>query len=197
MKTRRFIALGILLGMSLFQILCFSTEAAAQSKSMENEMPVSGESGEFSNWDPIQEMEAMQQKIDKMFRENFRKAAKEEKTFLRKATFEPAMTVKETKTNYMISMDLPGMNKEDINIGLKDHSLTISGERKTDVKKENEKIIEEEKSFGYFFRMITLPEDVKANEMSAEYKNGVLRITMPRIEAAKKGREADMKITVR
>ncbi|MDD4955104.1 MAG: Hsp20/alpha crystallin family protein [Candidatus Omnitrophica bacterium] len=177
------------------QSFCFAAGIEPQDKSLKNEISALQESNE---WDPLAEMEKMRQKIDKMFRDNFKKAAKEEKMMMRKESevFEPALIIKETKDNYIINLDLPGMNREDINIELKDHFLTISGERKSEMKKENEKIIEEEKSFGYFSRTITLPQDVKASQISAEYKNGVLKISMPRMESAKK-EEPGVKIQVK
>jgi len=196
MRNKTFFVTAILLGILGIGSFCYAAQADTSSKSSGN-----GAISNFDeqlNWDPMEEMEKMQQKMDKMFKETMRKAAKEEKMMRGKeAVFEPSMSIKETDTNYIVNVDLPGMNKEDISVELKGHNLTISGERKSEVKTEKEKVFKEEQNFGSFYSTITLPEDVKTTEVNAEYKNGVLKITMPRIESAKRAEGTGIKIQVK
>lgn len=195
MKTRILFAIIALFALASIKSFCFAAQSGTQSKPLENEIVNFEES---QKWDPIGEIERMQQKMDKMFKETMRRAVKEEKMVSgKKEFFEPSMSIKETNTNYIVSVDLPGSNKEDINVELKDHILTISGERKSEIKKENEKVFKEEQSFGSFLSSITLPDDVKTADMNAEYKNGVLTISMPRMEMAKGTGGSGIKIPIK
>jgi len=153
----------------------------------------------IQNWEPLKEMERIQQRMDKMFRDSFARAFKDEKSdfFGKTVTFEPNVGIKEANTEYIVTVDLPGMNKDDIKIEVKDNLLVISGERKSEIKTENEKIHKEERSYGYFSRTLTLPPDVRTDELSAEYKNGVLNISIPRAGSAQKSEEPGRKIQIR
>jgi HSP20 family protein len=73
------------------------------------------------------------------------------------------------------------MNKEDIEVKLDGNLLTISGERKSEEKEQNQKIYKEEQNYGYFARALTLPADVKTGDIKTEYNNGVLKVILPRI----------------
>jgi|GEM_PF-633778 len=193
MKSRIFITAVVLVAMAGMNS---AAQAATKSNTTGKETAGLEASG---SWDAMEEMEMMQHRIDKMFKESFRRAAKEEKMLLGREgrVFEPGMSIKETDTEYIVSVDLPGVNKEDINVELKDRVLKISGERKSEVKKENEKVVREEQNYGSFFSSITLPEDVKTTDINAEYKNGVLKISMPRMAPAKKSEAAGVKIPVK
>jgi len=196
MKTKIFIIIAVLFVMAGIQNPVLAAQTGSAVKPPQNEEIFNFD--EQQNWDPMEEMERMQQKMDRMFKETMRRAAKEEKLMHGKVTFfEPSMTIKETDTNYIVSVDLPGINKDDINVELNDHILKISGQRKSEVKKENEKVFKEEQNFGSFFSRITLPEDVRTADMNAEYKNGVLTISMPRIETVKGASGSGRKIPIK
>ena len=98
----------------------------------------------------------------------------------------PAVNIKDEEDKFLVEVAVPGMEKKDFNIDLKDNMLTISSE------KENEKIMDEdtytrrEYSYQSFNRTFTLPENiVDADKISAKYENGELRITIPKKEEAK------------
>lgn len=150
----------------------------------------------FEKWDPMEDMESMQQQINSMFDNSFARAFKREKTEA-KALFEPKISVQETKTEYIVEADLPGMNKEDINVEISNHFLTISGERKSEKETENKKVFREDQNFGYFSRTITLPNDVKTTDITSKYMNGVLTISMPRMEAVKGAEGSGRKILIK
>jgi HSP20 family protein len=99
--------------------------------------------------------------------------------------WKPRMDVKETKEAYELLADLPGLSKKDINISLNDDVLTVKGERKTEEKKEDEDRYYAERTFGSFSRSFKLPTKVASEKIKAEYKNGVLRLTLPKAEEAK------------
>ncbi len=92
----------------------------------------------------------------------------------------PAANVKENKENFFIELASPGMEKADFNIQLEGDTLTISAERKQDVKEENERYTRKEFQYGKFTRSFALPETVNTESIGAVYEKGVLHITLPK-----------------
>jgi HSP20 family protein len=84
-----------------------------------------------------------------------------------------------------VKVELPGMKKEDINISLHDGSLSISGERKSEGQYEDAEVYRAERFFGRFQRSVTLPAAVAADKVKAQYKDGILTVTLPKTEEAK------------
>ena len=97
----------------------------------------------------------------------------------------PKIDVNETKEAYEVLADMPGLNKEDIKVSLNDNVVTLKGERKQEVQKEDENTYHSERSYGNFCRSFELPVKVDNNKIVAEYKNGVLHLTLPKAEEAK------------
>ena len=97
----------------------------------------------------------------------------------------PAFDVYENKDNFVVKAELPGMKKEDINVSLHDGSLIISGERKSETHDEGTEIYRAERFFGKFQRAVSLPVTVAAHKVKADYKEGVLTVTLPKAEEAK------------
>ncbi len=97
----------------------------------------------------------------------------------------PALDVYEEKDNYVVEAELPGMRKEDITVSFQDGALSISGERKSDIKTEDNELCRSERFYGKFQRVITLPAAIAADKVKAQYKDGVLTITLPKAEEAK------------
>jgi len=97
----------------------------------------------------------------------------------------PAFDVYEDKDNFTVVAELPGMTKEDIEVSLHNGSLSVSGERKSDSKREDAEVYRAERFFGRFQRTITLPTTVAGDKVKAQYKDGVLTITLPKTEEAK------------
>jgi HSP20 family protein len=97
----------------------------------------------------------------------------------------PALDVQEDKDNYLFRAELPGLKREDIEVSLQDGALVISGERKIEKLEEGVEVHRRERYYGKFQRALTLPEPVVADKVKAEYKDGVLTVTLPKSEAAK------------
>jgi HSP20 family protein len=95
--------------------------------------------------------------------------------------FSPLCDIIESDSEFRISMDLPGMSKKDIQISFKDNVLRISGERVFQPG-ENEKVKRNERKSGAFSRSFAVPEYIDTSETSASFKNGVLTVTMPKVE---------------
>ena len=97
---------------------------------------------------------------------------------------QPRMNITGDEKAWHVSVEIPGVEEKDIVVEMKENSLIISGEKKQErEEKDDEKgVYHMERSFGSFRRVVTVPEDVKADEITASYKNGVLDISLPRRE---------------
>lgn len=94
----------------------------------------------------------------------------------------PTADISETDKEYVIRAGLPGVKKEDIKVSLSDGVITIEGERKQQKEEKNEKVHRVESYFGSFARSFSLPENVKAESVNSEYKDGVLSVHIPKTE---------------
>ncbi|MDE3244956.1 MAG: Hsp20/alpha crystallin family protein [Acidobacteriota bacterium] len=95
-------------------------------------------------------------------------------------TFMPAFDLKETPTEFSMKADLPGIKEDDLDISVSGNRLTISGKREEEIIHDDEICHAYERTFGSFSRAVTLPEDVDANKVNAQLKDGVLSVTIPK-----------------
>jgi len=102
--------------------------------------------------------------------------------------FSPELEVLERDGKLIIRVDLPGLNKDDVNVDVSEHTLTIQGERKQEHESTEGGVYRSERSYGHFRREIPLPEGVNAETAKANFKNGTLEITLDAPEAAKNQR---------
>ncbi|GIX02405.1 MAG: Hsp20/alpha crystallin family protein [Thermogutta sp.] len=98
--------------------------------------------------------------------------------------FAPRVNVAETDTAFEVSVDLPGMKPEDFSVELKEGHLWITGERRQETEEKGKTYHRVERQYGRFQRVIPLPAAVNPDKIEAEYKDGVLRITLPKDESA-------------
>jgi HSP20 family protein len=98
--------------------------------------------------------------------------------------------VSENDSEIVVQAELPGMTQDDIELNLEDNRLTLRGEKKYEEKKEKENYHSVERSYGRFTRSFTLPAGVEHDKVQATFKDGVLKITMPKSEEAKPKRIA-------
>lgn len=96
----------------------------------------------------------------------------------------PAVDVRESEEEMVVYADLPGVEKEDIQLEVKDHTLVLTGKRKQ-LSASEDGWLRREAPYGQFFRAFSLSADVKANQVTANFKNGVLEIHLPKAEEAK------------
>jgi HSP20 family protein len=96
----------------------------------------------------------------------------------------PAVDVFDNDANIVIKAELPGVDKKDIVVDVKDRVLTLKGERSTDSEVKEDKYYHRERTFGKFERSFTLPANAKVEDIKADYKDGVLSIDIPKSEAA-------------
>jgi len=97
----------------------------------------------------------------------------------------PALEVQEDKDNFSVRVEVPGLRREDIDVSLQEGSLVISGERKVETLPEGTEVHRQERYFGKFSRVLSLPAAVAASKVKAAYKDGILTVTLPKAEEAK------------
>ena len=97
----------------------------------------------------------------------------------------PAADVLETDDALTLKFDVPGMEVKDLHVTVRDNALTIRGEKRTEYEKKDERRYRAERNFGAFSRTIPLPVPVDATNVKAQVKNGVLTVTLPKLEKAK------------
>lgn len=129
-------------------------------------------------WDPFQSMRDLMrwEPFWEMFPRHWRGE--------RHLEFAPDFDVRESKDAYVFKADLPGFREEDIEINLTGNRLTVSGKREVEHGEESDTEYVSERSFGAFTRAFTLPEGVNADHVSADFKNGVLTVRLPKTPEA-------------
>lgn len=139
----------------------------------------------LTRWTPTGELfrDRFGRLFDQMFDDSWKGTANVESFSSR--TWLPAVDVKETDEALTLSAELPGIKKEDVEVSIENHVLTLSGERKfeKDVQKENFHRIE--RAYGSFSRSFTLPTNVKTDKVEARFEDGLLIITLGKAEEAK------------
>jgi len=135
-------------------------------------------------WNPIGEMTAMQNRINRWFNEPYWPASRmDDDTGM--GMWNPAVDLYEKDDHFVIKAELPGVNKKDIAIDLKDRVLTLSGERSHENEVKEENYYRRERSYGKFQRAFTLPADVDSDKINAEFNDGILQIEIPKPEGQK------------
>jgi HSP20 family protein len=97
----------------------------------------------------------------------------------------PALDLYEEKDDIVVKAELPGIDKNNIEVNLTDHTLTIKGEKKKEEEIKEENYYRSERSYGAFMRTLELPKDVHADKVKASFKDGVLEVRLPKTEEAK------------
>lgn len=138
---------------------------------------------EIAPWRPFKELERIRKEMDQLWESFF-----ERRPFRGEEISEwfPSIDFSETKNNYVIKAELPGIDPKNVDISLTENVLTIKGEKKQEKEEETENYHFVERSYGSFTRSIRLPGQVQSDKISATYKNGVLKIVLPKTEEAKK-----------
>ena len=98
----------------------------------------------------------------------------------------PAVNITERKDDYLVSMAVPGLKKEDFKIDVEGNMLTISSEKEENKEEKEEKFTRQEYSYSSFERSFTLPDEVDKDKIDAHYQDGVLKLILPKKEEAKK-----------
>ncbi len=109
----------------------------------------------------------------------------EENSLLALSDWSPAVDITEDEKEYLITADLPQIAKEDVKVVVENGSLFIRGERKREAVHKDKKVHRIERSYGSFQRSFSLPDDADGNGVTASFKEGVLRVSLPKSEEKK------------
>jgi HSP20 family protein len=133
----------------------------------------------FDRWDPFEELTTLRNRMDRLWT---RVTAENEPVM---ANWTPTSDVLETKDEIVIKAELPGIEEKDVEIQIENGVLTIQGERKAEKETEDKGFRRVERAYGSFFRSFTLPPNVEAEKIAANFNNGLLEVHMPKKEGAK------------
>jgi len=134
---------------------------------------------------PLRSFEKMQRQMNQFFNRMWSAPELDLDLIPSEVSFSPACNIEELDSHYVLSFDVPGVKKDDVKIDIRGNMLTVSGERKEATEQKKSTFYKSEASYGFFQRSFELPADVKANQIEAQYENGVLRVAIPKTEASK------------
>jgi HSP20 family protein len=145
---------------------------------------------ELTIWKPF-EFDRLRKEMDRLWDSFFE--SRPDRRVREEGEWLPSLDVAETKGDLVVKAELPGMDPKDIEISLSEGVLTIRGEKKQEKEEKEEGYHVIERSYGSFTRSIRLPKDVQNDKINASFKNGVLKVVLPKSEEAKK-REIKIKV---
>ena len=135
-------------------------------------------------WDPFRDVEVLQDRINRIFNESFgRSRDLDDEVGL--YDWRPPVDIYETAAGIVLKVELPGVNKDDVSVEVKDNVLTLKGERLLDPEIKDEHYYRKERNFGKFNRSFSLQEPIKPDLIKAGFKDGVLTVEVPRPEEEK------------
>lgn len=138
----------------------------------------------LTTWNPFGELDEVQNRLGSFFGGTFPRFGNGNGS-LRLADWSPQVDITEDDKEYLFKTDLPEMKKDEIKVNVENGVLSVSGERKAEKEEKNKKFHRIERSYGTFLRSFVLPEDADGAKVSAEFKEGVLKLHLPKSPAAK------------
>ena len=135
---------------------------------------------ELTQWSPMDRLASFRDEINRLF--DGGTPARDSGLF---SGWTPALDVYDEKDRFLVSIELPGLKKEEISLSFHDGVLTVSGERKHEREGKEGETFRSERYFGKFQRSVSVPAAVDAGKVTASYKDGVLLIDLPKAEEAK------------
>ena len=135
-------------------------------------------------WDPFREMTSLQERMNRLFSGVLARSPLGEEE-ITKGAWVPAVDIYETHESLILKAELPGIAKEDVSVEVEDNTLTLKGEKKFEAEVKEENYHRVERSYGNFQRSFTLPATVDQEKVKAKFKDGILEITLPKVEEAK------------
>jgi HSP20 family protein len=139
----------------------------------------------MTRWDPFRELDDLQNRLSTLFgRAPVRKDGPKDEA-LTVAEWAPLVDIVEDDHQYLIKAELPEVKKEDVRLTVQDGVLSLSGDRKFVKEEKGKKYHRVERAYGSFVRTFTLPEDANEQKVSADFKDGLLQIHLPKSEKAR------------
>jgi len=133
---------------------------------------------------PFAELENLQREMNRLFDFSLARTGCDD-TSLLGGQWAPAIDIYDSKDSLVVKADLPGLSKDEIDVSIQDNVLTISGEKKRESKVTENDFLRTERFYGSFHRAVTLPAEVDRSKVQANFRDGVLELTLPKKEDAK------------
>ena len=139
-----------------------------------------------TTWNPLREMDEAQNRLNQILSGSFpNRMGSGEIHSMAVADWSPEVDISEDDQGYLLKADLPEMKKDDVRVTVEEGILSVSGERKSEKEDQKKKFHRIERSFGTFRRSFTLPEDADSTKVTADLRDGVLRVHLPTARIAK------------
>ena len=145
----------------------------------------------LTKWNPFRELEEIQNRLGSLFGRTPMRGLGEEAMTVSEWT--PLVDITEDDKEYLIKAELPEVKKEDVKVTVENGTLTITGERKFEKEEKGKKYHRIERAYGSFMRSFTLPEGAAGDKVSADFKDGVLKVHLPK-SAEAKPKSIDVKV---
>lgn len=137
----------------------------------------------ITRYDPFRDLRTLQDEVNRLFSTNLSHNYSDEG--IGRGAWNPSIDIFENKDHIVLEAELPGMNREDFDLSIENNVITLRGERRFEKKNDSDNYHRVERAYGSFTRSFTLPQTVDAEGAQAEYRNGVLRVTLPKREEVK------------
>jgi HSP20 family protein len=137
----------------------------------------------ITRYDPFRDLRTLQDEVNRLFSTNLSRTFGDEG--IARGAWMPNVDIYENKDQIVLEAELPGMNREDFDLSIENNIITLRGERRFEKKDDGDNYHRVERAYGTFTRSFTLPQTVSAEGATAEYKNGVLRVSLPKREEVK------------
>src|SRR3954464_15951771 len=134
-------------------------------------------------YDPFCDLRTLQEEVNRLFTGSMPRGFDDEG--IARGAWMPTVDIYENKEQIVLEAELPGMNREDFDLSIENNIITLRGERRFEKKDDGDNYHRVERAYGTFTRSFTLPQTVSAEGATAEYKNGVLRVALPKREEVK------------
>ena len=139
----------------------------------------------LTRWDPFKEMEETQNRLARILGLSPTRAGTCDKEAMTIAQWAPSVDISEDDKEWLVKTDLPEVKKEDVKVTVENGVLTITGERKFEKEEKDKKYHRIERAYGNFLRSFALPDAADGSKVAAEFKDGVLKVHLPKSEKAK------------
>ncbi|MGB8700832.1 MAG: Hsp20/alpha crystallin family protein [Thermosynechococcaceae cyanobacterium] len=137
---------------------------------------------DLEKWQPVREIESLQHEMNRMFEQLMHGG----NGGLKDLTFIPSVEMEDTADEIRLKLEVPGMEAKDLDIEVMEDAVKIKGERKAESKTEEKGMVRSEFHYGSFERIVPLPSHVQSEKANAEYKHGILSLTLPKSEEEKR-----------
>ncbi len=136
-------------------------------------------------WDPFRDLVSIQERMNRLFDQTLARTRGEEEEGIATSTWMPSVDIYETADRVVLKAELPGLTREDIDINVRNNTLTLRGERKFEKEVKEENYLRIERAYGSFQRSFTLPATIQQDKIKAVFKDGVLEVSLPKAEEAR------------